>query len=57
MPGEAQGRGLGVRRAVQQRVFHRRAVVDERTGLTNRLQALMNLIAAVEGGLGAGLRA
>jgi transposase len=28
-------------RAVQQRVFHRRAVVDERTGLTNRLQALL----------------
>jgi transposase len=28
-------------RAVQQMVFHRRAVVDERTGLTNRLQALL----------------
>jgi len=28
-------------RAVQQRVFHRRAVVDERTRLTNRLQALL----------------
>jgi len=28
-------------RAVQQTVFHRRAVVDERTGLTNRLQALL----------------
>lgn len=28
-------------RAVQQWVFHRRAVVDERTGLTNRLQALL----------------
>jgi transposase len=28
-------------RAVQQRVFHRRAVVDERTGLTNRLMALL----------------
>ena len=28
-------------RAVQQQVFHRRAVVDERTGLTNRLQALL----------------
>jgi len=28
-------------RAVQQRVFHRRAVVDERTGLTNRLIALL----------------
>ena len=28
-------------RAVQQLVFHRRAVVDERTGLTNRLQALL----------------
>jgi len=28
-------------RAVQQRVFHRRAVVDERTSLTNRLQALL----------------
>jgi len=28
-------------RAVQQRVFHRRAVVDERTALTNRLQALL----------------
>jgi len=27
-------------RAVQQLVFHRRAVIDERTGLTNRLQAL-----------------
>jgi hypothetical protein len=26
---------------VQQRVFHRRSVVDERTGLTNRLQALL----------------
>ena len=31
----------GQTRAVQQRVFHRRAVVDERTGLTNRLQALL----------------
>ena len=30
-----------VTRAVQQLVFHRRAVVDERTGLTNRLQALL----------------
>src|ERR1017187_7769347 len=28
-------------RAVQQRVFHRRAVVDERTGLSNRLIALL----------------
>jgi transposase len=28
-------------RAVQQLVFHRRSVVDERTGLTNRLQALL----------------
>ena len=28
-------------RAGQQRVFHRRAVVDERTALTNRLQALL----------------
>jgi transposase len=28
-------------RTVQQLVFHRRAVVDERTGLTNRLQALL----------------
>jgi transposase len=28
-------------RSVQQLVFHRRAVVDERTGLTNRLQALL----------------
>jgi transposase len=28
-------------RAVQQWVFHRRAVVDERTGLTNRLRALL----------------
>ena len=28
-------------RAVQQLVFHRRAVVDERTGLTNCLQALL----------------
>lgn len=28
-------------RAVQQAVFHRRAVVDERTALTNRLQALL----------------
>jgi transposase len=28
-------------RAVQQRVFHRRAVVDERTALTNRLIALL----------------
>jgi transposase len=28
-------------RAVQQLVFHRRAVIDERTGLTNRLQALL----------------
>ena len=28
-------------RAVQQLVFHRRAVVDERTGLTNRLIALL----------------
>ena len=28
-------------RAVQQLVFHRRAVVDERTGLTNRLLALL----------------
>jgi len=28
-------------RAVQQLVFHRRCVVDERTGLTNRLQALL----------------
>ena len=28
-------------RAVQQLVLHRRAVVDERTGLTNRLQALL----------------
>jgi transposase len=28
-------------RAVQQRVFHRRAIVDERTALTNRLQALL----------------
>ena len=31
----------GQTRAVQQLVFHRRAVVDERTGLTNRLQALL----------------
>ena len=30
-----------VTRAVQQLVFHRRAVVNERTGLTNRLQALL----------------
>jgi len=28
-------------RALQELVFHRRAVVDERTGLTNRLQALL----------------
>jgi hypothetical protein len=28
-------------RAVQQQAFHRRAVVDERTGLTSRLQALL----------------
>jgi transposase len=28
-------------RAVQQLVFHRRAIVDERTALTNRLQALL----------------
>ena len=28
-------------RAVQQQVFHRRAVIDERTALTNRLQALL----------------
>jgi transposase len=28
-------------RALQQLVFHRRGVVDERTGLTNRLQALL----------------
>jgi transposase len=28
-------------RAVQQLVFHRRAVIDERTALTNRLQALL----------------
>jgi transposase len=28
-------------RAIQQLVFHRRSVVDERTGLTNRLQALL----------------
>jgi transposase len=28
-------------RAVQQLVFHRRSVIDERTGLTNRLQALL----------------
>ena len=28
-------------RAIQQRVFHRRSVVDERTALTNRLQALL----------------
>jgi transposase len=28
-------------RALQQLVFHRRAIVDERTGLTNRLQALL----------------
>ncbi len=28
-------------RALQQLVFHRRAVVDERTGLTNRLQSLL----------------
>jgi transposase len=28
-------------RAIQQLVFHRRAIVDERTGLTNRLQALL----------------
>lgn len=28
-------------RAVQPLVFHRRSVVDERTGLTNRLQALL----------------
>ena len=28
-------------RAMQQLVFHRRAVVDERTGLTNRLMALL----------------
>lgn len=28
-------------RALQQLVFHRRAVVDERTGLTNRLQAML----------------
>jgi len=31
----------GATRAVQQLVFHRRAVVDERTALTNRLQALL----------------
>ena len=31
----------GATRAVQQRVVHRRAVVDERTALTNRLQALL----------------
>lgn len=31
----------GPTRAVQQLVFHRRAVVDERTGLTNRLIALL----------------
>ena len=28
-------------RALQQMVFHRRSVIDERTGLTNRLQALL----------------
>ena len=28
-------------RALQQRVVHRRAVIDERTGLTNRLQGLL----------------
>jgi transposase len=28
-------------RAIQQLVFHRRSIVDERTGLTNRLQALL----------------
>ena len=28
-------------RAIQQQVFHRRSVVDERTALTNRLQALL----------------
>ena len=28
-------------RALQQLVFHRRCVIDERTGLTNRLQALL----------------
>ncbi len=28
-------------RAVRQLVFHRRAIVDERTGLTNRLEALL----------------
>ncbi|HYG24762.1 MAG TPA: transposase, partial [Verrucomicrobiae bacterium] len=28
-------------RAVQQLVFHRRSVVNERTGLTNRLQGLL----------------
>lgn len=28
-------------RALQQLVFHRRSVIDERTGLTNRLQALL----------------
>ncbi len=28
-------------RAIQQLVFHRRAIVNERTGLTNRLQALL----------------
>lgn len=28
-------------RAVQQLVFHRRSVIDERTGLTNRLQGLL----------------
>jgi transposase len=31
-------------RAVQQLVFHRRSVVDERTGLTNRLQALLKQV-------------
>ena len=34
-PEDSQTRGL------QQLVYHRRAVVDERTGLTNRLQALL----------------
>jgi transposase len=28
-------------RGIQQKVFHRRSVIDERTGLTNRLQAML----------------
>ena len=37
-------------RAVQQLVFHRRAVVDERTGLSNRLIALLKSILSASPG-------